>query len=198
MLALIIIIGMIIGMVLTIIGVQIIRDKAYLQDLAQLRFNALEICRLELRAHNEEKGVLCKKLDNVLDVLQRFLVTHQKLQEREETIRARLVKAQTINGDLTSELAKVLTENSDLQDEITKLKGQLKDLEEFRRENIELRINNRAMVIKNQKLMERNHELEYAINLESISMIESYQERGKLFNAIDDVRRSLTRVLNPV
>ena len=47
------------------------------------------------------------------------------------------------------------------------------------------------------QLQERNDELEYAINLESISMLEKYQAQGKLFSAINNVRRSLTRILNP-
>ena len=73
----------------------------------------------------------------------------------------------------------------------------LRDLNNLRRYSLEYyRFQEGELRMANRKLTDRNMDLEYAINLECISMIESYQAENKLFSAIDDVRRSLTRILN--
>ena len=105
-----------------------------------------------------------------------------------------LYNLRSVNEDLTIEFAKVLQRNHEFETEIHKMH---QELEQYQIGKFELRQENIRLSTTNRKLQERNDELEYAINLESISMLEGYQERDKLFGAINDVRRSLTRILNP-
>jgi len=84
------------------------------------------------------------------------------------------------NGAQYSDLKRMQIINEDLAEELGKLVQINYDLK-----------------LQVDQLQERNDELEYAINLESISMLEKYQAQGKLFSAINNVRRSLTRILNP-
>lgn len=132
-----------------------------------------------------------------------FLERFNHLQQENEELKAKyitkseyteLYNLRSVNEDLTIEFAKVLQRNYEFETEIHKMH---QELEQYQIGKFELRQENIRLSTTNRTLQERNNELEYAINLESISMLEGYQERDKLFGAINDVRRSLTRILNP-
>ncbi len=135
-----------------------------------------------------------KELDDVIRKIRAFIIRYRELRDKireQEPIQTALTNLRAINDDFAIEISKLLEENQALKEELTQLKHENKQIDSLMVENFKLRT-------RNQELEARNQDLEYAINLESISMIESYQERDKLFSAIDDVRRSLTRILNPV
>ena len=169
------------------------RHLQVLRDLCALRQNALDTYREELKVRIAYQIELATDLNDIIQAVQQFFRRHNDLQEaprsEQEVLREELTKQQTINDDLAQELSKLLSQNQALEEKVVKFLKQEQRLEEVMANNFELRD-------KLQRLEERNVELEYAINLESISMIEGYEEKDKLYGAIDDVRRSLTRILN--
>jgi len=189
----IIIIGSLGGLISYLFLVQQ-RNLNILRDLCDLRQNALDGCREELKVKVASQIELAADLNEIIQAVQRFFQRYNHLQAKpameEAHLREALNKQQAINEDLVQELSKLLSQNQVIEGKVAKLNEQERRLEEVMLQNFELRD-------KVQRLEERNVELEYAINLESISMIQSYEEQDKLFNAIDDVRRSLTRILNP-
>jgi len=164
-----------------------------LRDLCDLRQNAIDNFRAELKIKTAYQIELASDLNDIIQAVQQFFRRHNHLQEEpakeQESIREELTKQTAINNDLAQELSKLLVQDQALEEKLAKFHQQEQHLEELMANNFELQC-------KLQRLEERNVELEYAINLESISMIEGYEERDKLFSAIDDVRRSLTRILN--
>ncbi|MHA1266182.1 MAG: hypothetical protein ACTSRS_13195 [Candidatus Helarchaeota archaeon] len=154
-----------------------------LQDLCELRRNATTFYRIIFHDYKVLYHKLTRDVDTALKgaqiLVQRFLrLRLQNLRLNETVTRAsrKIEKMQEVNESLALEFAKVLQQNHVLEKEVTRLQERLVEMD---------------------RLAERNEELEYALNLESISMLEKYQSQDKLFNAIEDVRRSLTRILNP-
>jgi len=143
---------------------------------------------------------LRKELDDVIRYVRQFILDYHRIRRElanREDVSAALRKVREINEDLVHEFSKILEENSHLNEMVAQLKAEAAEGAKLREEICELRMDHTNLLKKYEKLQARNQDLEYAINLESISMIEAYQERDKLFSAIDDVRRSLTRILNP-
>ena len=190
--AIIPILGIIIGAVGLIIILQH-RNLRLLRDLCELRQNSIDCYRDELKLKIAFQLALANEVNGVIQATQRFYQRYQRLREAPQheqgVIMAELTKAQTVNEDLVQEFSKLLLHNQTIEGHVSRLREKEKRLEDVMLDNFELRT-------KLQKLEERNQEVEYALNLESISMIEGYDERDKLYTAIDDVRRSLTRILN--
>jgi len=186
------ILGIIIGAVGLIIILQH-RNLRLLRDLCELRQNSIDCYRDELKLKIAFQLALANEVNGVIQATQRFYQRYQRLREAPQyeqgVIMAELTKAQTVNEDLVQEFSKLLLHNQTIEGHVSRLREKEKRLEDVMLDNFELRT-------KLQKLEERNQEVEYALNLESISMIEGYDERDKLYTAIDDVRRSLTRILN--
>ena len=190
--AIIPLLGIIIGAVGLIIILQH-RNLRLLRDLCELRQNSIDCYRDELKLKIAFQLALANEVNGVIQATQRFYQRYQRLREAPQyeqgVIMAELTKAQTVNEDLVQEFSKLLLHNQTIEGHVSRLREKEKRLEDVMLDNFELRT-------KLQKLEERNQEVEYALNLESISMIEGYDERDKLYTAIDDVRRSLTRILN--
>jgi ribosome-associated translation inhibitor RaiA len=186
----------ILGIIISAIGLIIIlqhRNLRLLRDLCELRQNSIDCYRDELKLKIAFQLALANEVNGVIQATQRFYQRYQRLREAPQyeqgVIMAELTKAQTVNEDLVQEFSKLLLHNQTIEGHVSRLREKEKRLEDVMLDNFELRT-------KLQKLEERNQEVEYALNLESISMIEGYDERDKLYTAIDDVRRSLTRILN--
>jgi len=169
------------------------RHLRVLCDLCDLRKNALDLHRDELKVKTAIQLALAQELTETIQLTQRFYRRYERLREapakEQEILYSELRKAHTINDNLDTELTKLFARNMELQEQLAHLKKQEQRLGELITENFFLRT-------KLQKLEARNEEVEYALNLESVSMIEGYDARDKLHFAIDDVRRSLTRILN--
>ena len=174
-----------------------------LRDLSDLRQNSVDFYRTESISHSEVYGKIRHEVDLMLAGVRVFLERFNHLQQENEELKAKyiteseyteLYNLRSVNEDLTIEFAKVLQRNHEFETEIHKMH---QELEQYQIGKFELRQENIRLSTTNRKLQERNDELEYAINLETISMLEKYQAEDKLFGAITDVRRSLTRILNP-
>ena len=187
------VIGSLIGVVVYLFITQH-RSLRTLRDLCDLRQNAIDNYRAELKIKTAYQIELASDLNDIIQAVQQFFRRHNHLQEEpakeQESIREELTKQTAINNDLAQELSKLLVQDQALEEKLAKFHQQEQHLEELMANNFDLQG-------KLQRLEERNVELEYAINLESISMIQGYEEQNKLYSAIDDVRRSLTRILNP-
>jgi uncharacterized membrane-anchored protein YhcB (DUF1043 family) len=191
-LLILLIVGIAIGAVSILLYSQY-RHLRVVRDLCDLRANALDLHRDELKVKTAIQLTLSQELTDTVQQLQKFYHRYQRLRDapaKEQAILyTELRKAQAINDDLSTEMSKLFAHNMALEAQVDGLKQQERRLGEVLTANFDLRA-------KLQKLEARNVELEYAINLESISMIEGYDARDKLYSAIDDVRRSLTRILN--
>jgi hypothetical protein len=173
------------------------RDLEYLRDLCDLRGNALTYHRMRL--DRPYSGAVFSKAD--LDKLslhfKRFVQRYQKLTQIHKDQELELQRSQRVNTDLVEQLGESLDENRALQTQLNSLRRESAELEAFAIDYAEIQAENKALRITNARLLQRNQDLEYAINLESISMIEKYESDGKLLSVINDIRRSLSRVLNP-
>ena len=169
------------------------RNLRVLRDLCELRQNAIDCYREELKVKIALQLALANEVNGVIQATQSFYRRYQRLREapklEQATLTAELTNAQAVNEDLVQEFSKLLLHNQTLEGHVSRLREKEKRLEDVMLDNFDLRS-------KLQKLEQRNQEVEYALNLESISMIEGYDARDKLYTAIDDVRRSLTRILN--
>jgi len=174
-----------------------------LKDLCDLRQNSTDFYRIESATHAGVHVKIKKEVDLMLAGVRVFLERFNHIQQENEDLRAKYIteaksaeitNLRLVNEDLTFEFAKVLQCNHEYEEDDHNLR---QELEQYQIEKFELRQENIRLSTLNRKIQERNNELEYAINLESISMLEKYQEQDKLFGAINDVRRSLTRILNP-
>ncbi len=182
------------------------RKITALQDLCSLRKNSMAYYRAELTSQTHAYKTLMGKYTTMTQGMQIFLRQYNALTREFGRLRTQAAQAprhedlaqmRTVNEDLTYEFAKVLQRNHEFEEQICELRAHYEDVEQIAIEKFELRQQLIRLENANRQLSERNEELEYAINLESISMLETYQEQNKLFGAIDDVRRSLTRILNP-
>ena len=165
-----------------------------LRDLCELRQNSIDCYREELKVKIAFQLALASEVEGVIRATERFYQRYQRIREapakEQEILYGELSKANAINEDLVQEFSKLILHNQNLEEQLSKLKEKERRLEDIMLDNYDLRA-------KLQKIEARNQEVEYALNLESVSMIEGYDERDKLYSAIDDVRRSLTRILNP-
>lgn len=173
------------------------RNRVILQDLCDLRQNSIDYYRVQLKARTAAELQVSSRLDVVIqdyrNVITRFQVLKRAFLKRKNE----LLNAKRVSEDLTQELAKVLQQQHLFEAQIHDSTSVSEDMEAIHVEKFELRQQVIRLTNEIRQLRVRNEELEYAINLESISMLEKYQEQGKLFQAIDAVRRSLTRVLYP-
>ena len=197
MLVLMIIIWAILGGLLSALLVQSRRTIAYHRELSALRRNAADIARFELQGRIADQRQLQGYVDGIMTDVHGFLKNYNRLRRTEQESRQALGEVRRINADHTTEFAKLLQRYHAMEAATQQLRTRAALLASAQEENLALQIRVRALAAENAKLAERNLDLEYAINLESVSMIESYQERDKLFCAIDGVRRSLIRILNP-
>ncbi len=165
-----------------------------LRDLSELRQNALDDQRAVLKEKTCFQLEVAKELAETIQAVQRFYHHYERLKAApthdQEILASELQKQQVVNHDLTTELSKMLSKDDLLEEQASALQQQERRIGDLLCHNAEVRE-------QLQKIQARNQELEYAINLESVSMIEDYDTRDKLYTAIDDVRRSLTRILNP-
>lgn len=171
-----------------------------LRDLSELRQNALDDQRAMLKEKTCYQLEVAKELAETIQAVQRFYHRYQIIQSAPtheyEVLMGELKKQQAINDDLTAELSKILCKDDLLEEQARVLRQKEQRIEDLLCHNAELREINSRDQAQLQKINSRNQELEYAINLESVSMIEEYDAKDKLYTAIDDVRRSLTRILN--
>ena len=174
-----------------------------LQDLSDLRQNATDFYRVESVALTEVHGRIKGEVDQMLAGVSVFLERFNRMQQENKELKIKYLtesnasevsNLRLVNEDLTFEFAEVLQRNHEYEENNHNLR---QELEQYQIAKFELRQENIRLSTTNRTLQERNNELEYAINLESISMLEKYQAEDKLFGAITDVRRSLTRILNP-
>ncbi|MHA1651019.1 MAG: hypothetical protein ACTSYB_12560 [Candidatus Helarchaeota archaeon] len=187
-------IGILFSIFAVILTIQHRRALQFYKQLSDLRQNSVNYYRNIIKHRTMAQLQVSKELDDVIRKVRAFIIRYRELRDKireQEPIQTALTNLRAINEDFAIEISKLLEENQALKEELTQLKHENKQIDSLMVENFKLRT-------RNQELEARNQDLEYAINLESISMIESYQERDKLFSAIDDVRRSLTRILNPV
>jgi hypothetical protein len=165
-----------------------------LRDLSELRQNVLEDQRMALKEKTRFQLEVAKELVETIQAVQRFYHRYERLRvapnHEYEVLMGELQNQQAINDDLTAELAKMLNKDILLEEQGNALRQKDRRIEDLINVNVELRG-------QLQKVNQRNQELEYALNLESVSMIEDYDAQDKLYSAIDDVRRSLSRILNP-
>jgi ribosome-associated translation inhibitor RaiA len=163
------------------------------RDLSELRQNALDDQRAALKEKTCFQLEVAKELAETIQAVQRFYHHYERIKavpaHEQEILACELRKQQAINDDLTEELSKMLNKNDLFEEQTIAMRQQEHRIEDLLSHNAELRG-------QLQKVNARNEELEYAINLESVSMIEDYDSHDKLYTAIDDVRRSLTRILN--
>ncbi|MFX1293382.1 MAG: hypothetical protein ACFFD2_00790 [Promethearchaeota archaeon] len=167
-----------------------------IQDLCDLRQNFVKYYQHQLKCYTDEQVYLPKVADEIIKSVQRLIHQHKDSFELE--------KVRRINEELIEECSILLKENYILRDELTILREENKKIEFLTVENInlcyrneELKMRNEELKMRNEELKMRNEELEYAINLESISMIEDLEARDILFDVFDNVRRSLNRILDP-
>ena len=169
------------------------RQLNELRDLCELRQNTLDDQREVLKEKIGFQLEVAKVLTETIQAVQQFYHRYQRIKDapqyEQEVLASELQKQQAINDDLTTALSKLLTKNDQLEAQVSLFRKQEQQLADLISDKVELRE-------QLQKVQARNQELEYAINLESVSMIEGYDARDKLYTAIDDVRRSLTRILN--
>lgn len=178
------------------------RNLAILRDLCELKQNSADYYRSQLRDRIAVHQKLSKEVDATLEGVRVILRRCEELEAQNDKLRqgsaiGEVKKLRKVNEDMTHEFTKLLQLNHTLKERIEALECENQTIEKFNLEKFELRQENIRLSMTNRKLAERNNDLEYAINLESISMIEDYQQRNKLFSAIDDVRRSLSRILEP-
>ena len=188
---------LIISNISVVISLLIWRNNRLIRGLADLRQGSSDFYRNELRNKTGKQLELVKEIDLLIQGV-RALYWRYKTQ-RETLVKTERILKETseIKDILACELSESLEENRILVTENTNLLNVKQDFEAALAQKLELQVRVEDLIEVNRKLLERNAELEYAINLESISMIEGYQAQNKLFSAIDDVRRSLTRILNP-
>lgn len=173
------------------------RRIATLRDLSTLKQNSADLHRLQLKEQLAANLKIVRGLDGISQDYQKFFLRYKALQKRIREHKIGLMQARHVNEDLTHEFSKSLQSHHKLEEELEELKERLSTMQFEKFEKSELRQEIIRLSLENRKLKDRNEDLEYALNLESVSWLESLQERELLYSAIDDVRRSLIRVLNP-
>jgi hypothetical protein len=173
-----------------------------LRDLCELRQSSADLYRAQYQTQLQAQSKLIAEAEALYRSSKTILGDYTRLERKNAVLRAHsapaeLTRLQKVNEDLTLECAKLVQHNHTLEHQMKSLEAENAAIEQIQVQKFELRQRTISLELENRKLQERNEELEYAINLESISMLESYQARDKLFSTIDDVRRSLTRILNP-
>lgn len=174
-----------------------------LTDLCGLRGNVIDYYRSQYLDQVDTHTRIRQEVDMIYRGAKVLLQRYHTLEQencllKQQSPSSEIDRLRKINEELTIEFAKILQLNHVYENQISELQDKIESIDTLQLEKFELRQENIRLGIENRKLRERNNDLEYAINLESVSMLEAYQDRDKLFGAIDDVRRSLTRILNPV
>jgi len=173
------------------------KNMQYYKGLSDLRQNSQAIYERRVKDQVRENLQLSHETDQIVERVKVLIQKHLKLRHDYENLRAESDQVAQLNETLTNECFRLVQQNLQSDERISELQCIREDFEALVSQKLALQVQYEATLGHNQKLTERNNELEYAINLESISRIEGLEAQNKLYSAIDDVRRSLTRILTP-
>jgi len=169
-------------------------NNRYYKDLSELRQNAVAIAERRIRDQVEENLRFSCEMDQIIPQVKVLIQKYLKVQREHEHIHLKSDRITQQNEALTNECFHLVRQNIESEEQISHLRA---DFEALVQQKVTLQTQYEQNLKTIAKLTERNNELEYAINLESISRIEGLEAQNKLYGAIDDVRRSLTRILSP-
>jgi ribosome-associated translation inhibitor RaiA len=189
--------GILFGITSFVIILLLHLNNKYYKDLSELRQNAVAIYEGRLKDQAEENLQLSRETDQIIDRVRVLIQKHLRLQRDFDKLRLETDQVAQLNETLTNECFRLVQQTLQSDEQASELECIHEDFKELVSQKLALQVQYEASLETNRKLTERNNELEYAINLESISRVEGLEAQNKLYSAIDDVRRSLTRILTP-
>jgi predicted nuclease with TOPRIM domain len=163
------------------------RGTAFYQHLSDLRLNAADVLRFQVREYAQLFHRAEQEVDVVIQGIRFLQVQHAMDLDRN------LVQ---INEGLAKEYASLFDYKEDLEMKLTNALRENRQVEPLTQENIELRVQNREFEELTNKLKARSKDLEDALNLETISSWANYS-RERLMKEMDGIRQHLNRILTP-